>query len=42
VLSPKYRDTYTTEEFESWFLENGFESLKHYWHPVGICGTKSH
>jgi len=41
VLSPKYRDTYTQQEFESWFEERGFQNLSRYWWPVGVSGTKT-
>lgn len=41
VLSPKYRDTYSKSEFESWFVQNNFHGFLHYWWPVGISGTRS-
>jgi uncharacterized protein YbaR (Trm112 family)/ubiquinone/menaquinone biosynthesis C-methylase UbiE len=40
VLSPMYRDTYTQQEFESWFEKRGFYNLARYWWPVGVSGTK--
>jgi len=41
VLSPKYRDTYSEDEFESWFRDAGFEDCTRHWWPVGIAGTRS-
>lgn len=41
VLSPKFRDTYTEDEVEAWFVEAGFESCSRYWWPVGISGTRT-
>lgn len=40
VLSPMYRDTYSQQEFESWFVKRGFSNLSRYWWPVGVSGTK--
>ena len=41
VLSPKYRDTYSKSEFESWFIQNNFQDILHYWWPVGISGRRT-
>jgi len=41
VLSPKYRSTYSKSEFESWFVQNNFQDIAHYWWPVGISGKRT-
>jgi len=41
VLSPKFRDTYSKSEVESWFVQNKFKELTHYWWPVGISGRRA-
>ncbi len=41
VLSPAYRDTYKTQELESWFRISGFTDLETTWWPVGVSGTRS-
>jgi SAM-dependent methyltransferase len=40
VLSPKFRDTYSEDEFEEWFATAGFVARKRYWWPVGVSGTR--
>lgn len=40
VLSPKYRDTLSKADLESWFAENGFDELVHYHWPVGVSGIR--
>jgi SAM-dependent methyltransferase len=40
VLSPKYRDTYSTREVKSWFEKRGFDELGTTWWPVGVSGVR--
>ncbi|GLW95158.1 methyltransferase domain-containing protein [Actinokineospora globicatena] len=41
VLSPRYRDTYTVEQVESWYTHSGFEPVRRYWWPVGVTGRRT-
>jgi SAM-dependent methyltransferase/uncharacterized protein YbaR (Trm112 family) len=41
VLSPRYRDTYSMSELESWFRQAGFAVVRRYWWPVGVTGQRA-
>jgi len=41
VLSPRYRDSYSKAEVETWFVRAGYTDLRHYWWPVGVTGRRA-